>query len=417
MAGGKLTARRVETAKPGRHGDGGGLWLRVSPIGAKTWAYRFTIAGKVSETGLGAFPDVSLSDARDKAADARKLVKAGVNPVEAKRRAAQEAVRAIMPTFGKIADDLIRAKASEWRNAKHKAQWVMTLREYCAPIRLKPIDEIETADVLTILTPLWKRAPETASRLRGRIEAVLDAAKASGYRSGENPAAWRGHLAHLLPKRQKLTRGHHRAMDYAEVPAFISRLREIDALSALALEYTILTAARSGEALGARWDEINMTSKIWEIPAHRMKPGVLHRVPLSGRVFKILETLASKKVNDFVFPGRAGNKPLSNMSMEMILRRMEMKSVTVHGFRSSFRDWAGNETPFPREVCEQALSHTVQGVEAAYRRSDALEKRRALMEAWAQYCEPKSTDNVLKFRKSGDDAAELQAVVATDTAK
>ena len=399
MASGKLKARKVETAPPGRYGDGGGLWLVVSKTSAKKWVYRFTISGKVSETGLGAYPGVSLLEARQLAADARKLSKAGISPVAAKREAQAEAIKAVKPTFGKIADDLIASKSSVWRNSKHRAQWEMTLREYCAPIRSKPVDEIQTADILSILTPLWKRAPETAYRLRGRIEAVLDAAKAQGYRTGENPAAWRGHLAHLLPKRQKLTRGHHAAMAYDLIPAFIAKLRMNDTLAAIALEFTILTAARSGETLGAKWSEIDLKAMVWEIPAHRMKAGVLHRVPLSTRAIQLLKRLEAVKINDFIFPGRAPGKPLSNMSMEMLLRRMDIQYATVHGFRSAFRDWCGNETPFPREIAEAALAHTLQGVEAAYRRSDALEKRRALMEAWAQYCEPKGTNNVLRFQK------------------
>jgi len=400
MASGKLTARKVETAKPGRYGDGDGLWLVVSKTLAKKWVYRFTIAGAVSETGLGAYPAVSLVQARQLAFEARRLSSAGISPVAAKREAKAAAIKAIKPTFGKIADDLIAAKSSEWRSAKHRGQWEMTLREYCAQILSRPVDEIETADILAILTPLWKRTPETASRLRGRIEAVLDAAKAQGYRSGENPATWRGHLAHILPKRQKLTRGHHAAMAYEEINAFIEKLRRVNTLAAKALEFTILTASRTNEALGAKWSEIDMQTKVWEIPAHRMKAGVLHRVPLSDGVIKLLEKQKLIRANEFVFPGKAPKKPLSNMSMEMLLRRLEIKGVTVHGFRSAFRDWCGNETPFPRDIAEAALAHTIQGVEAAYRRSDALEKRRALMQAWAQYCEPKDTDNILKFQKS-----------------
>ena len=395
MASGKLTTKKVEAAKPGRHGDGSGLWLVVSPSGLKRWAFRFTKAGKVSESGLGSFPDVSLAVAREKAGDARKLLQAGVSPVEAKRQAKIKA--AGKPTFGKMADDLIASKATAWRNDKHKAQWTMTLERYCAPIRSKAVDEIETADILAILTPLWKRAPETASRLRGRIEAVLDAAKAKGYRTGENPAAWRGHLSHLLPARQKLTRGHHAAMPYTDIPAFVANLRERDALAALALEFCILTATRSGETLNARGEDIDETGKVWIIPDHRMKAGKEHRVPLSGRAMKIIEKLKTFKINDCLFPGYAEGKPLSNMAMEMTLRRMKIDDVTVHGFRSAFRDWCGNETPFPREVAEAALAHVVGGVEGAYRRSDALEKRRSLMEAWSQHCEPSTAANVLKF--------------------
>ncbi|NDB70113.1 MAG: site-specific integrase [Methylocystaceae bacterium] len=404
MASGKLTARKVETAKPGRYGDGGGLWLVVSKTLAKKWVYRFTIAGRVSETGLGPFPTVSLTEARELAAEARKLSSAGVSPVTKKREAKAEAIKAIKPTFGKIADDLIAAKSSEWRSAKHKAQWEMTLHKYCAPIWYKPVNEIETTDVLAILTPLWKRAQETASRLRGRIEAVLDAAKVKGYRTGENPAAWRGHLAHILPKREKLSlRPHHAAMAYEEIPALIAKLRQEDTLAARALEIAILTASRTGEVLGAKWSEINMQAKVWERPAHRMKAGILHRVPLSESVIQHLERLKVVRVDDFVFPGRKAKRPIANNSMLELLRAMGIKreAATVHGFRSTFRDWSGNETHFPREIAQASIAHTIQGVEAAYRRSDALEKRRALMEAWAQYCEPSNADNVLKFHKSG----------------
>ncbi|NDB69264.1 MAG: site-specific integrase [Methylocystaceae bacterium] len=403
MASGKLTARKVETAKPGRYSDGGGLWLVVSKTLAKKWVYRFTISGKVSETGLGGYPTVSLTEARELAAEARKLSSAGVSPVVAKREAKAAAIKAIKPPFGKIADDLIAAKSSEWRNDKHKAQWQTTLKKYCTPIWSKPVDEIETADVLAILTPLWKRTPETASRLRGRIEAVLNAAKVQGYRTGENPAAWRGHLAHIFPKREKISlRRHHTAMAYEEIPALIARLSQEKTMAARALEIAILTASRTGEVLGAKWAEINLQTKVWEIPARRMKAGVLHRVPLSESVIQHLEKLKVVRVDDFVFPGKKAKRPLANNSMLVLLRAIgiEPEKATVHGFRSTFRDWCGNETHFPREIAEAAIAHTIQGVEAAYRRSDALEKRRALMQAWAQYCEPKDTDNVLKFQKS-----------------
>ncbi len=400
MASGKLTARKVETAKPGRHGDGGGLYLIVGPNGSRRWAYRFTIRGKVSEIGLGGFPVVSLAEARETAADARKQVNAGINPAVAKRAA--EIEQAGGHTFGAVADALIASKSVEWRSEKHKAQWETSLATYCAPLRDKPVSAIETADVLAVLTPLWKRAQETASHLRGRIETVLDAAKAKGLRSGENPAAWRGHLSHLLPRRQKLTRSHHAAMAYADIPAFIANLRKRDGLAALALEFTILTAVRSGESLGARWDEIDLKNKVWIIPPHRMKAGKEHRVPLSARATALLQALAETKTSDLVFPGHdrgkpQSKKPITNMAMQMTMRRMNIEDATIHGFRSSFRDWCGNETPFPREVAEAALAHVVGGVEGAYRRSDALEKRRALMEAWAQHCEPSAATNVLKF--------------------
>jgi integrase len=278
----------------------------------------------------------------------------------------------------------------------------MTLETYAAPLRSRPVDQIDTEAVLAVLKPIWLEKPETASRLRGRIEAVLDAAKAQGHRMGENPAAWRGHLSHLLPTRQKLSRGHHAAMAYDDVPAFVARLRERDALAAMALELCILTATRSGEVLGARWSEIDTAKKVWTISAARMKAGRAHRVPLSDRALSILEKLAEAKTGKFVFPGDRDDRPLSNMTMAMLMRRMKVAGVTVHGFRSAFRDWAGNETHFPREVAEAALAHVVgDKAEQAYRRSDALEKRRALMAAWASYIEQDKGGNVVPLQRSG----------------
>jgi integrase len=244
--------------------------------------------------------------------------------------------------------------------------------------------------------------PETASRLRGRIEAVLDAAKAQGHRSGENPAAWRGHLSHLLPKRAKLTRGHHAAMAYRDVPAFIAQLRECNAIAAMALEFCILTATRSGEVYGARWSEIDMEAKVWTLPAARMKAAREHRVPLSQRALAILEKLGDAMTGDCVFPSPRGRKPLSHVSMAKVMRRLQIDGPTVHGFRSAFRDWAGNETHFPREVAEAALAHVIgDKAEQAYRRGDALDKRRALMEAWAGYCELKQVGNIVPIKRRG----------------
>jgi integrase len=401
---GKLTARKVEAAKTGRHGDGDGLYLVVAPSGARKWVYRFTWQGKVTEMGLGAADVVSLAEARRLRDDARKTLVSGENPIEARREALK--ARSRKPTFGEVADALIASKETEWRNAKHRAQWQMTLTEYAAPLRSKPVDEIDTEAVLSILKPIWLAKPETASRLRGRIEAVLDAAKAQGRRSGENPARWRGHLSHLLPKRPTLSRGHHAAMSYREVPAFVGKLRERDAIAALALEFCILTAARSGEVFGARWEEIDFDAKIWTVPPDRMKAARGHRVPLSGRAVEILEKLATAKTGAYVFPGQRKGKPLSSMAMEMILRRMKVEAATVHGFRSAFRDWAGNETHFPREVAEAALAHVVgDKAEQAYRRSDALEKRRKLMEAWALFCEPKAGRVISFGRKSAGQMA------------
>ncbi len=286
-----------------------------------------------------------------------------------------------------------------WRNSKHAAQWETTLREYAAPLRRLPATTITTDDVLSVLKPLWNEKPETASRLRGRIERVLDAAKAQGLRTGENPARWRGHLDQLLPKRQQLTRGHHAAMSYGDVPAFIGALQPGQATAALALEFTILTAARRGEVLGARWDEFDLERAVWTVPAHRMKAGREHRVPLSRRAVAILKDLRQADGKEFVFVGHKPGKPLSGMTLGKVIRRMKIEDVTVHGFRSAFRDWAAECTNFPNEVCEAALAHVIESkTEAAYRRSDLFEKRRKLMEAWASYCAVPKTGKVVPFR-------------------
>ena len=331
--------------------------------------------GRSQEMGLGGCGRIAGDGAR--ACGRRATDACGrQNPIDAARLA-----KAGRPTFGQVADEFLAAKQSEWRNAKHRAQWKMTLQRYCAPLRARPVDEIDTAAVLEVLKPLWASIPETASRLRGRIETVLDAARARGLigPNEANPARWRGHLDKLLPKRQKLTRGHHAAMPFADVPEFMASLRKRDAVAALALEFTILTAARSGEALGARWDEIDFQNAIWTVPAARMKGGRAHRVPLSRRALVILKKLHTARTGEYIFPGQRPGKPLSGMAMEMILRRMKADGATVHGFRSSFRDWCGEVSTFPREVAEAALAHVAgDQTERAYRRGDALEKRREL---------------------------------------
>jgi integrase len=391
---GRLTARKVETAKPGKYSDGDNLYLIVSKTGSRKWVLRFTWRGRAKEMGLGSASSVPLADAREKAASARRKIAQGLNPIEERKRDSG------IPTFGEMADIVLEMVAESSRNEKHKAQWKMTLETYAAPLRGKPVDTITTEDLLSVLKPIWTAKAETASRLRGRIEKVLDAAKAKGFRDGENPARWRGHLDHLLPRAPKLARGHHPAMPYEEVPAFIARLRESDSLSGRALEFCILTAARSGEILGMRWSEVDLDKKVWTLPADRMKAGREHRVPLSARAMTILRNLHEDRSGDFVFPGQARNKPMSKTAMERVLRRMKLDDVTVHGFRSSFRDWAGNVSSFPREVVETALAHVIgDKAEQAYRRSDALEKRRKLMEAWAAYCEPKTSANVIRIRK------------------
>lgn len=400
----KLSARGVATiTKPGRHSDGGGLYLSISKDGEtlrRRWVFLYTLAGKGKEMGLGPASTVSLAQARVKADEARKLVAAGIDPIEARRAA--ELATAGRPTFGEMTDAFLAAKASEWRNPKHRAQWRMTLEVHAASLRPVPVDEIGTESILRVLQPIWLSTPETASRLRGRIEAVLDAARAKGHIASHeaNPARWKGHLDHLLAKRQHLTRGHHAAMAYDAVPEFIGKLREREATAALALEFLILTAARSGEVLGACWSEIDLAGKVWTVPAGRMKAGREHRVPLSNRAAEILQKLAEARAGEFVFPGQKPSSPLSGMAMEMLLRRMEI-DVTVHGFRSSFRDWCGEVTSFPREIAEAALAHVVGNkVEAAYRRGDALEKRRVLMEAWAGFCEPDAAGNIVQMHKS-----------------
>ena len=396
----KLTARAAETlAKPGRHSDGGGLYLSISGEGRRRWVFLYTWRGKQREAGLGAAGKggVSLKAAREKAAERRALVKAGVDPIAEWNKANPEEVR----SFGKAADDYLAVHQGGFRNEKHKAQWAMTLTRYCEPIRGMPVDAVDTEAVLSVLKPLWTRAPETASRLRGRIESVLDAAKARGFieHNEANPARWRGHLDKLLPKRAKLTRGHHAAMPYAEVPAFIAELRQRPATAARALEFCILTATRSGEALAARWDEMDFEGKVWTVPAERTKAGREHRIPLSERAVDILREMEAERAGEFVFPGQRPGRPLSGMAFEMLLRRIN-SPYTAHGFRSSFRDWAGNETLFTRELAEHALAHVIgDKAEQAYRRSDALARRRELMDAWAKHCEGAAGENVVAFKR------------------
>lgn len=394
---GHLNARKVDTAKPGKYGDGANLYLIVSKTGSKKWVLRFTWRGKPKEMGLGSVTRVTLADAREKAGAARRKIAQGVNPIEERKREGG------IPTFGEIADDVLQSRSQGFRNEKHKAQWKSTLETYAAPLRSKPLDTVDTDDVLAVLKPIWTIKAETASRVRGRIEKVLDAAKARGFRNGENPARWRGHLDHLLPHQSKLARGHHAAMPYEHVAAFIASLQKREALAAHALELCILTAARSGEILGMQWSEIDLDRKIWTVPATRMKAGREHRVPLSPRAVTILGQLEMVKAGEFVFPGQTRNKPLSNMAMEMILRRMKIENATVHGFRSSFRDWAGNVSNFPRELVETALAHVIgDKSEQAYRRSDALEKRRKLMDEWAEYCSAPPFGQVVSSRIGGE---------------
>jgi integrase len=391
---GHLTARKVETAKPGKYSDGGNLYLIVSPTGARKWVFRFTWRHSAKEMGLGSATGVPLADAREKAAAAKRKLAQGLNPIEERKR------NNGIPTFGEMADSVREALSAGFRSEKHKVQWKATLETYAAPLRKKSVDTIVTDDVLAVLKPIWTTKAVTASRLRGRIEKVLDAAKAKGFRSGENPARWRGHLDHLLPRPSNLSRGHHAAMPYEEVADFLDKLRESASLGAVALELCILTAARSGEILGMRWSEVDLDKMVWIVPAQRMKAGREHRAPLARRAVAILRELEKTKAGQFVFPGQVRDRPLSHMAMGTVLRRMKINAVTVHGFRSSFRDWAGNVSNFPRELAETALAHVIgDKAEQAYRRSDALEKRRKLMEAWAAYCSNSQQGKILKFQR------------------
>ena len=393
---GKLTALAITQPKRrGYYSDGGGLFLQVSVSGSKSWVFRFRDGGRLREMGLGPTHTVSLAEARQKALDCRKARLDGKDPIQdrktARSAARLEAAKAM--TFKDCAERYIAAHKAGWRNLKHAAQWPATLGTYVYPVfGPLPAQAVDVGLVMKALEAIWTEKPETASRVRGRIESVLDYATARGWRTGENPARWRGHLENLLPKKAKVRRvEHHAALPYPEIAAFVSALRQQEGVSARALEFAILTAARTGEVIGARWEEINLAENLWTIPAHRMKAGKEHRVPLSPPALAIVEDLAKVRESDFVFMGGRHGRPISNMSMLMLLRRMDRDDLTVHGFRSAFRDWAAERTTFPAEVAEMALAHTVSDkVEAAYRRGDLFQKRRQLAEAWANFCAPAS---------------------------
>jgi len=388
------TAIRSAKMKAGKHSDGEGLYLVVTPDGRKSWAFLWKPTGAKwnREMGLGRYPEVPLARARELAAECRTVVAAGRDPVQERKKEEE-------PTFGVCSDALIESMSSSWRNAKHRDQWKMTLGDtYCKDLRGKKVSEVSTSDVLAVLKPIWNEKPETASRLRGRIERVLDFAKAKGWRTGDNPALWRGHLRNLLPKPKQLSRGHHSAMPYEDVPAFMVKLRAIDAVAARALELLVLTASRSGEVREMEWEEVDLGAGVWTVPATRMKAGREHRVPLAPPALALLRNLHELQTASYVFPGqgkgRKSNRghPISVMAMTMLLRRMDLGHFTPHGFRSSFRDWAGDRSSFPRELAEAALAHTVgDETERAYRRSDALERRRKLMAAWASFCDKRAS--------------------------
>lgn len=398
-----LTAAKVKTAAPGRYGDGNGLYLFVRSAEARFWVFRYTRAGRMREMGLGrAGADdaaVPLAEARSKAADLHKLVHAGVDPLDqrgadaakAAAEAQEAAVRAI--TFRTVAERYLEAHDKSWRNSKHRQQWRNTLDTYAHPhFGDLAVGAVGTEHVLAALEPIWRTKPETATRVRGRIESILDYATARDWRHGENPARWRGHLANLLPARGKVAPvEHHAALAWTQIGTFLPLLRAQAGASARALEFAVLTAARSGEVLDARWGEIDLEAKVWTVPAARMKAGREHRVPLSAPALVVLRAVAELRRVDspdaFVFPGGQPDRPLSNMAMTMVLRRMKRGDLTVHGFRSCFRDWVGEATGTPREVAEAALAHAIADkTEAAYARGDLFAKRRRLMDDWAKFC-------------------------------
>ena len=397
-----LSAAKVRTAEPGRYGDGGGLYLLVRPEGGRFWLFRYVIAKKMREMGLGPASGrdaVMLTDARTAARKLWEVVRAGRDPLndrkaeaEAKKAAAL-AAQALAMTFRDVAASYIAANEAGWRNDKHRAQWTATLEAYAYPhFGNLPVADIDTGHVMAALDPIWRTKTETATRLRGRIETVLDYAKARGWRTGENPARWRGHVANMLPAKTKIQPvEHHAALPWKEIGGFVATLREQPGLAGQALLLTILTASRSSEALCAKWDEIDMEKGVWTVPGARMKAGREHRVPLSDQALAVLRgllPLRNDEAGDWVFPGARKGRPLSNMAMEMLLRRMKRDDLTVHGFRSTFRDWTAETTGYPGDVAEAALAHVVgDKVEAAYRRGDLFEKRGRLMADWAVFCD------------------------------
>jgi integrase len=409
---GKLSAVEVAKAKgPAVLHDGGGLYLRVSPTGSKAWVFRFQLDGKRRDMGLGPFPDISLAEARRRATDHRNQRRDGIDPLEAKaaQRQAQRLASAKGRTFQECAAEFIEKHRAGWRNAKHRQQWENTLATYVYPtLGQLPVSAIDTGLVVQVLDPIWTTKPETASRVRGRIEAVLDAATVRGFRQGPNPAQWKGNLAHILPARSRVRRvEHHAALPFDETPAFLAAVRSRQGMAARALEFAALTAARTGEVLGARWSEIDLPARVWAVPADRMKMEREHRVPLSDAALDVLEkvkplALTTEGVPNPaapVFPGPRRALPMSNMTMLMLLRRMKRDDLTAHGFRSTFSDWAAERTSYPREVVEMALAHAIGNkVEAAYRRGDLFEKRRQLMIDWANFCQMSPSGQVVALR-------------------
>lgn len=401
---GKLTDKQVKALGPGTHGDGGGLYLQVLDSGARTWLFRFKQGTKTSWAGLGGYPIVSLTAARDAALECKRQLRAGVNPIEAKKAAKAAREKAKPHAFRTVAADYVDAHKAGWKNAKHGAQWTATLAAYAFPlIGDTDVAEIKLDDVLRVLKPIWTAKAETASRVRGRIEAVLDFATVNGWRAGENPARWRGFLSEVLPAKGKVAKvEHHAALPWKELPALWRDLANRDAISFQVLKFTILTVARSGEARGATWGEIDLNEKVWNIPAARMKAHKPHTVPLCAEavaVLKAVKPLAGDDVSALIFPGAKLGKPLTDVAVSKALGMMR-DGVTVHGFRSSFRDWCAELAHCPREVAEAALAHTNRDkVEAAYARSDLLDRRRALMAAWGTHLNPPAGAAVVPLKR------------------
>jgi len=389
----RLNALQVKNlTKPGYYCDGAGLYLQVSKSGSKSWIMRYTLDGKPCEMGLGSFVTFTLADARQRATAQRKLLTDGIDPLAKKHSdlLARRMADANIITFDKAAAAFITANSPAWRNAKHGDQWRNTLATYASPvIGALPVSKIETAHVLRILSPIWSTKTETATRVRGRIEKILDWAKVQGYRTGDNPAAWRGHLSEALPTPSKVAdAGHHAALAWVEMGAFMVALRAAQGAGARAMELIILTATRTSEVLNAKWTEFDLDAALWVIPKERMKGFREHRVPLSAAALAVLEKAKAESTGgEFVFMGGKKGAPLSNMACLQTLKRMDRGDLTVHGFRSTFRDWVSESTSYPRDVAEMALAHAIEDKsEAAYRRGDLIEKRRALMSDWAAHC-------------------------------
>jgi integrase len=402
---GKLTMLAVRQAcRPGLHGDGGGLFLQVSRNGVKSWIYRYKVAGKHRLMGLGPARDISLAEAREAARVCRQTRLTGIDPIDQRRaeRVQRRVAAARCVSFAECATAYIHAHEAGWRDQKSARQWKSSISAYVDPVfGDAPVQAVDTSLVTKVLEAIWTTKPETARRVRGRIEAVLDWARARGHRQGENPARWRGHLENLLPLRGKVARVRHRpALPYRELARFMADLRREEGVAAAALEFCILTAARTGEVIGARWQEIDLAERQWVVPAARIKSGREHRVPLSDAALAILEKMTSVRHGEFVFPGgRAPGRPMGHMAMLRVLSRMGRGQLSVHGFRSSFRDWCAEQTNFPAEAAEMALAHAVgDKVEAAYRRGDMFEIRRRLMQAWANFAANPEVANIVKLR-------------------